>query len=87
MLIVTAFGSSGCRPIAEEAVIADRHTLVVSFVERPEGIACTDDYAPSRSRIDAPTGDIDVSRDVYARFELEGAPQQLIPVELLSPIS
>jgi len=86
MLIVTAFGSSTCRPVADEAAAADQDTVVVSFVERPAGIACTDDYGPTTSRIAAPLG-IDLSGDVFATFELEGAPRQLIPVELLNPMS
>ncbi len=49
------------------------------------GQACTDDYAPHRTRIPAPAGDIDLGSDVYATFELAGAPLQRIPVELFHP--
>lgn len=86
VLVVTAFGSGTCQPIAKAAAGVDRHTVVVSFVDRPADVACTDDYAPRRSRIAAPTGDIDVSSDVYATFDLEGAPRQLIPVRLVNPV-
>jgi hypothetical protein len=86
-LLVTAFGSSTCRPVATDAVTADQHTIVVVFADpssRP-GQACTDDYAPHLSRIPAPTGAVDFTDDVYAMFELEGAPRQLIPVQLDHP--
>jgi len=86
MLIVTAYGSSMCPPMADEAIAIDRHTIVVSFDKRSANIACTDDYGPSISRIDAPSGDIDVSRDVFATFGLGGAPRQLIPVRLVHPV-
>ncbi|MEJ7741464.1 MAG: hypothetical protein WKF73_02275 [Nocardioidaceae bacterium] len=41
--------------------------------------------APTRSRIPAPTGGIDLAGDVYAVFALAGAPRQLIPVHLVHP--
>ncbi|MGI8887652.1 MAG: hypothetical protein ACR2GB_01570 [Nocardioidaceae bacterium] len=85
-LIVTAFGSSTCRPTADEAVVADSHTIVVRFGERSKDQLCTDDYGPTRSRIPAPAGDIDLDSDVFATFELEGTPSQLIPVELVNPV-
>lgn len=86
-LIVTAFGSGTCKPVATEAVVSDTHTVLVRFDEpgANPGQACTDDYAPNRSRIPAPTGDIDLASDVYAVFELAGASRQLIPVQLVSP--
>ena len=86
-LLVTAFGSSTCRPVATDAVTADQHTIVVVFADpssRP-GQACTDDYGPHLSRIPAPTGAVDFTDDVYATFELEGAPHRLIPVQLDHP--
>lgn len=85
-LIVTAFGSSTCRPVADEAVAYDEHTLVVRFGGPPDGVACTDDYGPTRSRIPAPTDGIDLDSKVYAAFELEGTPPGLIPVRLIHPV-
>ncbi len=72
--------------VEDEAVAIDRHTIVVSFDMRSANIACTDDYGPSISRIDAPTGDIDLDSDVFATFGLSGAPRQLIPVRLVHPV-
>ena len=86
MLIVTAYGSSTCRPVAEEAVAADRHTILLVFGDWPDDVACTDDYGPTRSRIPAPGGDIDLTGDVYAMFDLETAPGQRIPVEMVNPV-
>lgn len=86
MLIVTAFGSSICRPVPEEAVAADRHTILLIFGDWPDDVACTDDFAPTRSRIPAPSGDIDLNGDVYALFDLETARSQRMPVELVNPV-
>lgn len=86
MLLVTAFGSSTCRPVADEAVAADQHTIVVTFRHPAAGVACTDDYGPTRSRIPAPAGDIALDSDVYAAFDLEGTAPRLIPVRLVNPV-
>ncbi len=83
-LIVTAFGSSSCPPVAQGAVVVDSRTVAISF-EGPPKQACTDDFAPHDSRIPAPSGDIDVESDVYATFDLEVAARQLIPVQLVHP--
>lgn len=84
-LIVTAFGSRQCQPVPRSAAAADSHTVVVTFESRPKGVACTDDFAPHVSRLPAPAGGIDLNSDVYAAFDLAGAPQQLIPVQLDHP--
>lgn len=84
-LIVTAFGSSLCQPVAQSAEAVDSHTVVVSFESRPKGVACTDDFARHRTMIPAPTGGIDLSGDVYATFAVDGAARQLIPVQLSHP--
>ncbi|MGI8434179.1 MAG: hypothetical protein ACR2LE_05505 [Nocardioidaceae bacterium] len=55
------------------------------FVSRADDVACTDDFAPHRSRILAPSGGIDFDHDVYAAFDLDGAARQLIPVRLRHP--
>ncbi len=86
MLIVTAYGSSTCRPVAEEAVAMDEQTILLTFGDRPDNVACTDDYGPTRSRVPAPSGAVDLNGDVYATFDLEGTPQQLIPVQLIDPV-
>lgn len=86
MLIVTAFGSSTCRPVPEEAVAADRHTVLLIFGDFPDQAACTDDYGPTRSRVPAPSGDIDLNGDVYAMFSLETSRGQRLPVELVNPV-
>lgn len=83
-LIVTAFGSSSCPPVARGAVVVDPHTVAISF-EAPPKQACTDDFAPHDSRIPAPSGDIDVASDVYATFDLDVAARQMIPVQLVHP--
>ncbi len=85
MLVLTAFGSSMCPPVANSADVADSHTIVVRF-DPPGEQACTDDFGPSRSRISAPSGDIDLDSEVFAYFDLEGAPLQLIPVQLVHPV-
>ena len=78
-LIVTAFGSSSCPPVATGATVAGDQLLLISFADPPEQ-ACTDDYAPSVSRIAAPEGDIDVQREVGAVYDLVGAERWLIDV-------
>ncbi len=85
-LIVTAYGSSTCRPVADAAAVSGQHTIVVTFGSPPNGVACTDDYGPTRSRIPAPSGDIDLDSKVYAAFDLEGTPPQPIPVQLVNPV-
>lgn len=85
-LIVTAFGSSTCRPVADEAVVADQHNVVVRFGDWSKDQLCTDDYGPTRSRIPAPVGDIDLDSEVFATFDLEGSPPQLVPVQLVNPL-
>jgi hypothetical protein len=84
-LVVTAFGSSMCRPEARSAVAAGKHIIVVNFVPRARNVACTDDFAPHRSRLSAPSGGIDLNGAVYAAFNLDGAAHQLIPVQLRHP--
>ena len=83
-LIVTAFGSSSCPPVATGATVADDQLLLISFADPPEQ-ACTDDYAPSVSRIAAPEEDIDVQGEVSAVYDLVGAERWLIDVRLRSP--
>lgn len=86
-LIVTAFGSSLCQPVAKDAAAGDTQTVVVTFNDpTAQGQACTDDYAPNRSKIPAPDGGIDVTDRVYAVFELPGAPLQRVQVQLLHPV-
>lgn len=84
-LVVTAFGSSLCRPVARSVAAVDAHTLLVTFDIRPANVGCTDDFAPHRSRLPAPNGGIDLESDVYAAFNLDGAARQLIPVQLRHP--
>jgi hypothetical protein len=84
-LVVTAFGSSLCQPVARSAVAVDEHTVVVVFAARADDVACTDDFAPHRSRVAAPAGGIDLSGDVYAAFNLDGAARQLVPIQLRHP--
>ncbi len=88
MLLVTTFGSSLCQPVAESAAVVDLHTLVLRFGDPPDrrGIPCTDHFVPSLSRIPAPSGDVDLNADVYATFDVEGAPRKPILVELVHPL-
>lgn len=83
-LIVTAFGSSSCPPVATGATVVKEQLLLISF-RAPSEQACTDDYAASVSRIAAPEGDIDVQRKVSAVYDLEGAPRWLVDVRLSRP--
>lgn len=83
-LIVTAYGSGTCRPVATGAAVVEPQMLLISFQDPPEQ-ACTDDYAPHQSRLPAPAGDVDLQRRVHAVLNLEGAPQWLIKVQLMRP--
>lgn len=85
-LMVTAYGSSTCRPVATGAAVVEPQMLLISFQGPPEQ-ACTDDYAPHLSRLPAPAGDVDLQRRVYAVFDLEGAQRRLIEVSLVHPVS
>ncbi len=86
MLIVTAFGSSTCPPLAQVATVVDRQTIRVAFGGTERGVPCTDDFGPSRSRVAAPSGGIDLEDDVHALFETGGSPRKPIPVRLVDPV-
>jgi hypothetical protein len=85
MLIVTAFGSSSCPPVATGALVVEPQVLLIHFEDPPEQ-ACTDDYGASVSRIAAPEGDIDVERRVSAMYDLAGAERWLIRVRMQRPV-
>ena len=85
-LLVTAFGSSTCRPVATGAAVVESQLLLISFQDPPEQ-ACTDDYAPHLTRLPAPSGDVDLQRRVYAVFDLEGAQRRLVEVSLVNPVT
>ena len=84
-LIVKAFGSSSCPPVATGAAVVEPQVVLISFEDPPEQ-ACTDDYGASVSRIAAPEGDIDVQRKVSAMYDLVGAERWLIGVRMQRPV-
>ncbi len=84
ILIVTAFGSSSCPPLAAHATVIAEQLLLIDFTDPPEQ-ACTDDYAASVSRIPAPEGEVEVQREISAVYDLEGAQRSLIAVRLIRP--
>jgi hypothetical protein len=83
-LVVTAYGSSSCPPVATGAGILGPQLLRITFQE-PPAQECTADYAPRLSRIAAPTQHLDLDRKVDAVFDLEGLQRLAIRVRLVDP--
>lgn len=81
-LVVTAYGSSSCPPVATGAGIIGPQLLRITFQGPPEQ-ECTADYAPQLSRIAAPTQQVDLDRKVYAVYDLQGLQRLAIRVRLV----
>ncbi len=71
-LVVTAFGSSSCPPVASQASATSAHRLRIILQQPPDDQPCTDDYGPHRSRVASPSSGIDLGSPVTARLVQDG---------------